>query len=215
MIIIETYRRVETGEFLPFESADNFSAEFDLIEGAVEITIDGETLIGLQEWDYVFPLWAYITDMTVELMSASSASLRFPDQPLQLDACRVPEGIRLHLHGGHLEREVVASEAEFLEAVHSRGKFFFEKVIAKYPAHRGVIATYRDRLEGMRENLSHAVRWENRIDSNMVAAFREAERQAGHRLTLAEIEALIIDVAGRRLAFQDVVTQAIRVLGNE
>ncbi|GAU65934.1 putative hypothetical protein [Streptomyces sp. NBRC 110611] len=212
MITIETYCRTEAGEFLPFESMSDFSSEFDLIEGAVEITIDGQTLIGIQEWDYVFPLWAYITDMAAELGSVNSASLRFPDQPIRIDALRGPNGIRLHLHGGALDRTVVANEAEFLEAVHGRGKSFFEGVISQFPTQLSVIATYRDKLEELHENSSHAVRWEERIGSQKVAAFREAERQAGRRLTPAERESLITEVAGCRIAFQDLVMRVIRVL---
>ncbi|WP_043264127.1 hypothetical protein [Streptomyces sp. CT34] len=213
MIIIETYYRSDAGEFLPFESQKSFSEEFDLIEGAVEITVDGETLIGTQTWDYVFLLWAYLADMAKRLQSGDSASMRFPDQPIQLDALRTSNGIRLHLHGGHLDRETVVDEAQFLEALCSRGSSFFGTVISKFPAGRESIGIYRNRLDALRESSSRVAHWEERVDGQKAAALQEAERRTGRRLTPEEREKVIFDVAGRRIAFQDVVARATTILG--
>ena len=63
MITVSTYLRTPDGTFEPVESSTSAPADPAYIEGAVELTVDGTTVIGTAEWDYVDQLWAYLADM--------------------------------------------------------------------------------------------------------------------------------------------------------
>lgn len=76
-------------EFIRFESVQDVSTEIDLIEGAVEIAIGDCVLIDTRLWDYLYPLWAYLSDSVSTLRVTGAGSFRFPDQPIQVEFDRV------------------------------------------------------------------------------------------------------------------------------
>src|SRR5687767_8190020 len=105
MVTVTTYLRAPDGTFQRVEATTATPADPDYIEGAVELTIDGTTIIGTAEWDYVDQLWAYLADMLHELTTGDAASTYFPDQPIRLTFERTAGRILVTSEAGGVVRQ--------------------------------------------------------------------------------------------------------------
>lgn len=54
------------------------------IDGAIELTVDGNSLIGKEQWDLVDQLWVYIVNGIETVVNGESYTSSFPDSPEKL-----------------------------------------------------------------------------------------------------------------------------------
>jgi hypothetical protein len=54
------------------------------IDGAIELTIDGSTLIAKEQWDLIDQLWIYIVNGMESAVNGESYTSSFPDSPTRL-----------------------------------------------------------------------------------------------------------------------------------
>lgn len=80
---VETLLKVG-GEFVPVDVFDGPLPDRDYIEGAIILSVEGKTILGLQHWDLVDQLWAYLLNGLAALRHAPKHECYFPDQPLRL-----------------------------------------------------------------------------------------------------------------------------------
>jgi hypothetical protein len=105
--------------FIPVREFTGTLADEDYIDGAIEARIDDNPLLGLNHWDLVDQLWAYIVHGLEALKRGEEESCYFPDQPLRLEftpvsafAAEVTIGENSHVFDLHLLISVLAKGAE-------------------------------------------------------------------------------------------------------
>ncbi|MFJ9818286.1 hypothetical protein ACIRU3_24060 [Streptomyces sp. NPDC101151] len=206
MIIIETCKRLEGGQFIPFGDVAEVQEDIDLVEGVLEVEIDGISLIKKSEWDYVFPLWCYLSDAVKGLRGTGFAAFQFPDQPIEVSLRRIGQDVELCVQVGKSESKAIVAELEFLAAVRARGDEFFRQSLRLSPGSRSVIdVSRRHLLQDPPGSPPEWKNWREQLDPRQVNAFSMAERSIGRKLTPPEIQGLIYKIAGRRMAFHDIV----------
>jgi hypothetical protein len=134
MIEIISYLRSPDGVFTRVD--DVFVAPEDprYVEGAIELSINGKSILDTAIWDYVDQLWAYISDMVLALESHGQAETYFPDQPIKLSFVRQGKGRVLVTLAFNGETTVAsADESELVMALRDRGSAFFRKMTDLLP----------------------------------------------------------------------------------
>jgi hypothetical protein len=145
MLTIDTYLRID-GRFVPIGSFVGSIPDPDYVEGAIVIKYDGFELMGLQHWDYVDQLWAYIVDAILEVADGKSFECHFPDQPISMkfksaDSSLVE--ISVDVQGGKsisLERQI------FLRGFSSAASDFFASMKRILPQASATWDDYAERL---------------------------------------------------------------------
>jgi hypothetical protein len=147
MITVTTYLRAADGTFRPVQAGTAAPADPNYIEGAIELTVDGTTVIGTAEWDYVDQLWAYVADMLHTLKTGDEATTYFPDQPIRLTFARTAGQILLTCDDGEVVRQARADEADLVAALQAAARQFFDTmsdlVRANAAGYQRVLATIR------------------------------------------------------------------------
>jgi hypothetical protein len=119
VIVVQSRVMFAGDEFRAFEGLDAVPADFGLLQGALEIIVDGRPVLGTRHWDYLVLIWFSMAQALSQFRASGAGSLQFPDQSLDLDLRRVEGGIRLQLCHPEAGTEVVVSEAEFVQAARS------------------------------------------------------------------------------------------------
>lgn len=151
MIEIDTYLRDPDGDLVRIDDYAGRLPSVDYIEGALELTVDGNVIIDTSCWDYIDELWAYISNM-IELLDSGqdSASTYFPDQPVEFSLTRqgrsrilvrlsAPEQPERNIRGikipasPEIKRVASADEKELIGSLRENGARFFRKMIALVP----------------------------------------------------------------------------------
>lgn len=88
---VRSFLRTERrkGTLVPIEDWSSSLRGRHFIEGAVELTIGGKPVVTQEMWDDIDFLWPMIIKGLEELATRGSASVWFPDQPLELALKRV------------------------------------------------------------------------------------------------------------------------------
>ena len=134
MIEIETFLRDSSGDFVHLDSCRVPPPDAEYIEGALQVSVGGQEVLGLREWDYVDQIWCYIAEMVTQWRSAGCADSYFPDGPIRISFREVPGGrVVVSVDIGAKTREVQVSSADWLNAVREAGVRFFEKMSALVP----------------------------------------------------------------------------------
>lgn len=98
--------------------------DFEYMEGAIWIHIDGEVLMGFEQWDLVVALWTYILEAIRELLKGeNSVNFYFPDQPIKVQMKKIPNN-RLLISVDR--KKVTVDESEFLDSALTGAHHFFE-----------------------------------------------------------------------------------------
>ena len=206
MVVVETYVRTAPGVFVPFGTEAPRPGTLDALEGALEISLDGEELIGTRNWDDVHTLWAYAADALATFRGTGAGLLPFPDQPVAVELARVAGDVRLTVRGDGPDRSLTVGEPEFVQAVRARGREYFAAVGRWFPDHRAEAADATALLLRDPDGSRLAdVPWRRRLDGRQAAAIDQAERSAGRKMAPAERERLIEVIAGRRATFEQCV----------
>jgi hypothetical protein len=146
MIEITTYLRGADGSFVQAESCDEPPADPDYIEGAVQIGIDGNEILGKREWDYVDQLWAYLATMTKELRETGKTARYLPDQPIEISFERQGNRVLVTSRAGSERRSGSVDEAEFLREIRRAGDAFFAHMTTLDPAETASYTASRSEL---------------------------------------------------------------------
>jgi hypothetical protein len=129
MITVATYLRTPNETFEPVETSTASPADPDYIEGAIELVVDGTTVIGTEEWDYVDQLWAYVADMVEDLRAGEDlAETYFPDQPIRLAFERTDGEVLITAELDEEVRHALVPEQELITALDAAARRFFEKM---------------------------------------------------------------------------------------
>lgn len=128
MIEIDTFLRGPDGGFVPTASCTAAPPDPDYVEGAILLTVDGREIIGLEEWDYVDQIWAYIAEMVTQLNSSGHAETHFPDQPIKLSFQVTRNRVLVTVETGADTKRASTPTEEFVRALKKAGLVFFEKM---------------------------------------------------------------------------------------
>ncbi|MEV5554697.1 hypothetical protein AB0L44_13660 [Nonomuraea wenchangensis] len=133
-VSVKSYLRQRDGDFIGVEDCVVPYGDSRYIEGAIELVIDEVLIIGLEDWDLVDQLWAYIVTMVKTLSESDSCSTSFPDQSIQLTFQRQGARILVSCEVGEVTRRASVRFPEFVAALRDAGQLFFRKVEELYPA---------------------------------------------------------------------------------
>ena len=146
MIEIETYLRSASGEFLPVDACVDRPLDADYVEGAIRIVINGVEILGVEEWDYIDQLWAYIASMIPKLSATGYASTYFPDQPIELSFQRQGSQVLVSATLNEKTRKASVAMSDFLSALRKSGVEFFTKMSTLLPDSKDVYLEARSEL---------------------------------------------------------------------
>ncbi|NNB92825.1 hypothetical protein HI113_02715 [Corallococcus exiguus] len=134
MVQIATYFR--QGEvFVPIDAFVGPIPDEDYIEGALEFSMGGRSMLTRQEWDYIDQLWAYLVGGVADLQRGETFQTFFPDQPIELSI--TPDGVGGHatmrvVIGGDV-REASVELAVLVAEVLKEARHFFERIQKELP----------------------------------------------------------------------------------
>lgn len=131
MIKISTYlKRGE--EFFPLENFASSLLDEDYIEGAIELSIDGRSLLTRAEWDCIDQLWAYLVAGLASLQAGKPFKTYFPDQPIELafspDARSGRVKVQVTINRNRNRVDVFTSLPVFIKELARAARFFFEQM---------------------------------------------------------------------------------------
>ncbi|RFS84112.1 hypothetical protein D0T12_18300 [Actinomadura spongiicola] len=135
---IETYLRGRDGVFTRIAEYDAPIRDPDYVEGAIRMSIDGQEIVGVAEWDDVNWLWPFLATMAADLADSERVATSYPSQPIGLSFTRkgtflevavdyVPtrvawlDGLPRALPAGRVRRRGLAPALEFLTALQTAG----------------------------------------------------------------------------------------------
>lgn len=148
MLTVDTFLRVGDG-FVRVQDFDGAIKEPEYIQGALSIRANGVQVLGVELWDYIDQLWAYIADGVCCVAEGKSYSCYFPDQPIKLSFELVGAGmvkISVDFQGG---RSAVVSMEEFLSTFVKAGVDFFHSIGRLLPDQNEALSDYSARLESV------------------------------------------------------------------
>lgn len=134
---VESLLRKNDGTFVPVRAWTGPVGDTDYLEGALELTVNGTSLITPSMWDYIDQLWAYILNSLEELTSSKSVHTYFPDQPIKLEMKRVAPDL-LHVsissRSGKFDNSTRVQEGDFARDLIDAGEDFFSRIRELDPA---------------------------------------------------------------------------------
>ncbi|MBM7774691.1 hypothetical protein JOD54_004895 [Actinokineospora baliensis] len=155
MIEVESYLRLPGGEFRPVAGCAWTPPVPTHIEGAVELRLNGEEIIGRSTWDYVDQLWAYIVDMLEEFTRTPRVSTYFPDQPVELSFEARRGRVEVTSRAGAGVRRSSVERVAFVGALKAAGDRFFADMTEVAPRNAADYSLLRNRLAAV-EPSAHA-----------------------------------------------------------
>jgi hypothetical protein len=138
VIQITSYLRSADGRFVPVGDACDAPPDPRYIEGAIDLSINGVTIMDTVLWDYVDQLWAYIVDMVISLREKGEASTFFPDQPIKLSFRRQnADNVLVKIEVNKIVKVATVSETELISTLRLHGLEFFDKLAKLLPRNAG------------------------------------------------------------------------------
>ncbi len=89
MIEITSYLREEDGTFVKIGDVTRSPQDERYVDGALDLVINGVTILDTGIWDYIDQFWCYISSMIDQLLKEGEASTRLPDLPPKLTFRRI------------------------------------------------------------------------------------------------------------------------------
>ncbi|TQN32825.1 hypothetical protein FHX37_2809 [Haloactinospora alba] len=130
-IEVESFVKSSEGEFVavtdPFAKLISRD-DGNCVDGAIELTVHGKSIMDTSMWDCVDTLWSYILNMLEDLREWDRAKAGFPDQPLELHVERVGGNNVLVCSGccgNPPARSARVNERRFLEVMKKEAFIFF------------------------------------------------------------------------------------------
>lgn len=133
MITAKTYIKIKK-KFVEFHDFNGKVQDPDYIEGAIELAVNGFTIIDRSMWDYVDQLWAYLTEGVVCVARGEDFKTFFPDQPIEMSfatqgddvimAVTVHETVRVVIDRSEFISEMKNFAIDFFEDLKNKGEKF-------------------------------------------------------------------------------------------
>lgn len=169
MITIKHYIK-DQDQFVPIEEFKGNVPDPNYIDSAMEMTINGVSIMTCAEWDYIDDLWGYITNGFNELAEKKEDYLEwktyFPDQPIELM-------FKITKSQNHIEilstpsRGRIFAEAEleeFLTTISKAGQEFLLRMSAIVPEAKDNYEEEACALVESIENFRHSTNRKNDTD---------------------------------------------------
>jgi hypothetical protein len=114
---MRTYLSVDR-KFVPIEESPVPKNWTGYEAGAVELVVNGRTIIGPESWDDIEPLWMLLAGLVTTIGKGESyATASFPDQPIPVGIALLPDDLVVVVCGrGEDQSRAVADKRTFLEA---------------------------------------------------------------------------------------------------
>lgn len=139
MILVKTYIKSKNG-FVKFNDYTEEFENLNYIEGAIELTINGVTLLTKEMWDYIVDLWAYIYDGIDNIRDKKPFETYFPDQHIKVSFIPIKESVYVSVNC-HFENKVKVDKKEFIHEMTKHAITFFEYLNKKrIYGHRSLFA---------------------------------------------------------------------------
>ena len=140
---VESYFLIDEREFL----VDSFNKEIVdeyYIEGWIELTIDGKSILNRTHWDLVDQLWAYLIDGVLTLKQNGDVwATSFPDQPLEMLITCSQNTFNIKVG----ENSYSVDSTIFKKAISEGGRRFFTKMLKLVPNSLDVWGNYIEKCE--------------------------------------------------------------------
>lgn len=124
MISVRTYIKKEE-EFIEFHSYTGHIEDSNYIEGALELTINGITLLDKDMWDYIDQLWSYIVDGIVCILNDQPFESYFPDQPIKISFVPMKGNVSLSVMCNS-EKTIQINKKKFIHVMSKHVIDFFD-----------------------------------------------------------------------------------------
>jgi hypothetical protein len=138
MVTIKSFIKAND-TLVPIEEFTGPILDEDYIEGAIEMSIDGQPVLTREMIDYVDQLWAYLARGIGEVVAGHEFSTNYPDMPLKI--VLQPQGehvkVLIRSRSGKRDTDVSTSLDELLRAMTIEGKVFFETLRSYAPSNLG------------------------------------------------------------------------------
>lgn len=114
---MRTYLSVNR-QFVPIEESPVPKNWSGYEAGAVQLVVNGRTIIGQEQWDDIEPLWMLLAGLVTMIgKGASYATVSFPDQPIPVGIALQADDLVVVVCGrGEHRRRAVADKRTFFEA---------------------------------------------------------------------------------------------------
>ncbi|MDC9583222.1 hypothetical protein PSI15_16995 [Xenorhabdus sp. PR6a] len=146
MISINTYIKIKD-EYIDIFQYDGGVKSSDYIDGTLELTINGISLIDKSMYDYIDDLWCYLAEGLSVLYDNQEFKCYFPDQPIEVKFTPSKGNRVLVSVNCHSEVKTSIEKEEFLIAMSGHAKRFFERMEDLNPSSIGAYRTAMQYLE--------------------------------------------------------------------
>jgi hypothetical protein len=138
VVRVDSYLK-QGNQFIPVSKYEGPAQDPQYIEGAIELTINGKMLLGLDLWDYVDQLWAYLIDGLLQLVQDTPFSTYLPDQPVQI-CFSLPQKtlVEVQVKYEAIERKETTQRRGFVIAMATAAETFFTKMLQYVPQNQAV-----------------------------------------------------------------------------
>ncbi|MGW0943686.1 hypothetical protein ACWD4O_14220 [Streptomyces sp. NPDC002623] len=151
MIEITSYLGSSSGRLTNVRVASRFDGDSDYVEGAIDLVINGVTVIDTSMEDYVDQLWAYFIAMMLKLQTAVEAKTYFPDQPIELKFSKIGGGqVLVSCDAGDGLRAAAVELDYFLQEMSLSAARFFRTLSKLIPENAASYEHQLARIEELR-----------------------------------------------------------------
>jgi hypothetical protein len=146
VISVSTYLRTEGQTFISATDVVTRPPYAGHVEGAIDMRLNGVSILDQGLWDDVDHLWAYICDMVLGLNNRNEVSTFFPDQPIKLTFKRIGVSglILVSLVADGISRSASVDESSFIAKLQEEAEQFFSHLKNLLPENADA---YEDALE--------------------------------------------------------------------
>ncbi|MDC9595124.1 hypothetical protein [Xenorhabdus sp. IM139775] len=147
MISINTYIKIKD-EYIDIFQYDGKFKNSDYIDGALELTINGISLIDKSMYDYIDDLWCYLAEGLSILEDNQEFKCYFPDQPIEVKFTPSKGNRVLVSVNCHSEVKTSIEKEEFLIVMSEHAKRFFKRMEDLNPSS---IGAYREAMQYLKK----------------------------------------------------------------
>ena len=168
-IEVNTYLK-NGDDFIPFQDFNYPIKDYEYIEGAIELIINGRELLSKSMWDYVDILWAYIIDGLKQLSEGKDFSTNFPDQPLGISVTHLHDNklqVTVDCHG---KKSAVVDKYEFINALKAEARCFLAAMTDIVPRNNADYVLLIDQVDAV-VNTKYSWHNTNNFTKNQIEAF--------------------------------------------
>jgi hypothetical protein len=158
-VSIHHFKEVKKDPFSYFVNIDNTEEilrikndlDLDYIYGVLYLTYNNQVIIDFTYYDLIDQLWAYLLNMIKELLQNKKSEMSFPDQPLPMSMERISDDYIL-FSINFVQWKL--PQYEFLRALLSGAKDFFEKMILLIEEERDYYASQLNKIKLLEQKVN-------------------------------------------------------------